>query len=454
MNMLDRIEVEERCDLSDAGAKMRITEDGYLVASPRIARTGIQLYSGHEVGRDDLEVVRVYRPAEQVFDKAAMASLAWRPVTLDHPDDAVTAKNWKQLAVGYVTGKVARDGDYIEVPLALMDHDAITAVQNGHAQLSVGYGAKLVWGDGVTPAGEPYHAVQTDIRANHVAVVKMARGGDKLKIGDDKTGDREFSTAEREAAAEKGQAMPGGGFPIKSEKDLKNAIQAVGRAKDPAAAKAHIKKRAKALGLTSLIPKQWGDTAPRKETNMSVKTIDGVNIELEDKDGQILDRYLGGLQSKLADNEKKVGELTAQVVALGKTVETKDGEIIGLNKKLADAEWTPQKRDQAIRDSMEIFDRARRVLGDKLVTDGKSDIQIKREVVAAEIGDEEAKAMSDEAIAGVFSAVTRQVKKDGFQRTVSALSQPLSAASNLTPSQAAYAKYVDSLNNAYKAKSA
>jgi hypothetical protein len=386
--MLDRIEVEERCDLNDAGAKMRITEDGYLVASPRIARTGIQLYSGHEVGRDDLEVVRVYRPAEQVFDKAAMASLAWRPVTLDHPDDAVTAKNWKQLAVGYVTGKVARDGDYIEVPLALMDHAAITAVQNGHAQLSVGYGAKLVWGDGVTPAGEPYHAVQTDIRANHVAIVKLARGGDKLKIGD--------------------------------------------------------RKR---------IPKQKGDTA-RKEKAMSVKTIDGVNIELEDKDGQILDRYLGGLQSKLADNEKKVGELTAQVVALGKTVETKDGEIIGLTKKLADAEWTPQKRDQAIRDSMDVFDRARRVLGDKLVTDGKTDTQIKREVVAAEIGDEEAKAMSDEAIAGVFSAVTRQVKKDGFQRTVSALSQPPSASSTLTPSQTAYAKYVDSLNNAYKAKSA
>jgi hypothetical protein len=187
---------------------------------------------------------------------------------------------------------------------------------------------------------------------------------------------------------------------------------------------------------------------------MTTKTIDGVQIELEDKDGQILDRYLGTLQSKLADSEKKLGELTAQVATLGKSLETKDGEVIGLTKKLADAEWTPQKRDQAIRDSMEIFDRARRVLGDKLVTDGKSDIQIKREVVAAEIGDEEAKAMSDEAIAGVFSAVTRQVKKDGFQRTVSALSQPLSAASNLTPSQAAYAKYVDSLNNAYKAKSA
>jgi hypothetical protein len=451
MNMLDRIEIEERCDLSDAGANVRITSDGYLVASPRIARTGIQLYSGHELGRDDLAQVRVYRPAEHVFDKKAMGSLAWRPVTLEHPDDAVTAKNWKQHAVGHIAGEVARDGDFIRVPLALMDHDAIAEVQNGRAQLSVGYGAKLVWGDGKTPAGEPYDAMQTDIRANHVAIVKLARGGDKLKIGDET--DREFSTAEREKAAEKGQAMSGGGFPIKSEKDLRNAIQAIGRAKDPAAAKAHIKKRAKALGLTSLIPKQWGDVAPRKEAAMTVKTIDGVQIELEDKDGQILDRFLGGLQSKLADNEKKVAELSAQVATLGKTLETKDGEIIGLTKKLTDSEWTPQKRDQAIRASMEVFDRARRVLGDKLVTDGKSDIQIKREVVAAEIGDEEAKAMSDEAIAGVFSAVTREVKKDGLQRTAAAFSRPMPTPT-LTPSQAAYAKYIDGLANAHKAKSA
>src|SRR5207247_875649 len=41
-------------------------------------------------------------------------------------------------------------------------------------------------------------------------------------------------TAEmRRRAASKGQALPGGGFPIRNEQDLRNAIQAVGRAKDP-----------------------------------------------------------------------------------------------------------------------------------------------------------------------------------------------------------------------------
>lgn len=68
---------------------------------------------------------------------------------------------------------------------------------------------------------------------------------------------REFKTKERKDLADKGNALPDGSFPIKSEQDLKNAIQAVGRAKDKAAAKAHIKKRARALGLESLIPAGW-----------------------------------------------------------------------------------------------------------------------------------------------------------------------------------------------------
>lgn len=42
--------------------------------------------------------------------------------------------------------------------------------------------------------------------------------------------------------------LPDGSFPIEDCADLKNAIQAIGRAKDPAKAKAHIRKRKGALG--------------------------------------------------------------------------------------------------------------------------------------------------------------------------------------------------------------
>lgn len=70
--------------------------------------------------------------------------------------------------------------------------------------------------------------------------------------------DREFSAEQRKKAAESGAAMPGGGFPIKNEKDLKNAIQAIGRAKNRAATIKHIKSRARSLGLSKLVPEKWG----------------------------------------------------------------------------------------------------------------------------------------------------------------------------------------------------
>lgn len=68
---------------------------------------------------------------------------------------------------------------------------------------------------------------------------------------------REFDAKQRKRLAGTGAAMSGGGFPIVNAEDLENAIRAIGRAKDPAAAKAHIKARAKALGLSAKIPDTW-----------------------------------------------------------------------------------------------------------------------------------------------------------------------------------------------------
>jgi len=63
-----------------------------------------------------------------------------------------------------------------------------------------------------------------------------------------------YSDEERKKLADKGFALSDGSFPIKDLKDLKNAIQAYGRAKDQARAAKFIVKRAKALGAEDLIP--------------------------------------------------------------------------------------------------------------------------------------------------------------------------------------------------------
>ena len=71
---------------------------------------------------------------------------------------------------------------------------------------------------------------------------------------------RDFNTKEREALAQEGAAMKDGSYPIRNAKDLANAIQSFGRAKHPEAVKAHIKSRARALGLTETLPEEWRKT--------------------------------------------------------------------------------------------------------------------------------------------------------------------------------------------------
>jgi hypothetical protein len=67
----------------------------------------------------------------------------------------------------------------------------------------------------------------------------------------------DFSAAQRRALAKQGAARPDGSFPIRNAQDLANAIRLYGNANDPAAAKAWIIRRAKALGLVSSLPKEW-----------------------------------------------------------------------------------------------------------------------------------------------------------------------------------------------------
>jgi hypothetical protein len=77
----------------------------------------------------------------------------------------------------------------------------------------------------------------------------------------DKDGDgvdfKDYSPEARKAMAKDGRALPDGSFPIADCGDLKNAIQAIGRASDPAKAKAHIKKRKRALGCDVELPDGW-----------------------------------------------------------------------------------------------------------------------------------------------------------------------------------------------------
>lgn len=66
-----------------------------------------------------------------------------------------------------------------------------------------------------------------------------------------------FSSEKRSELAKKGFAQPDGSYPIVTVGDLKNAVKAWGRGGAKASDKAHIKKRARALGAEAELPEEW-----------------------------------------------------------------------------------------------------------------------------------------------------------------------------------------------------
>jgi hypothetical protein len=174
--------------------QIRITADGFMIATPRVARSGVELHPPdwfRRHGHDFDGLVRVYRPSDELFNAETLRSLCNKPVCLDHPPktDPVTAKNWKKYAVGHTSNDlraIIRDGEHVRVPLILFDADGIDAVRSGKArQLSFAYRGHYAVRSGVTPDGEPYDAIETNVRfTDHLAIVDEARGGPTLSIGD------------------------------------------------------------------------------------------------------------------------------------------------------------------------------------------------------------------------------------------------------------------------------
>ncbi|WP_299663854.1 DUF2213 domain-containing protein [uncultured Ruegeria sp.] len=161
----------------------RKTDDGYLIADAFAVRTGIQVYRGEELDLPDQDEIRVWRPEDEVRSPQSLRTFSHAPITLGHPQ-RVTADNWKDLAKGEVSTEAEWDGNKIKLPLIIKDAEAIAAVEGGVRELSAGYVCQIEFTDGVTPEGEPYGAIQRDIRVNHLAIVPNGRAGSECRIGD------------------------------------------------------------------------------------------------------------------------------------------------------------------------------------------------------------------------------------------------------------------------------
>jgi uncharacterized protein len=153
------------------------TPEGFLEAVAIVTRAGIFEYMV------DGKIVRELRPESEVFSAESLKSMQLKPVTVGHPytGENLTAKTAKNFAVGSVGQNIRRDGKFVKAPFIITDEQAINAVKQGRNKISMGYKVKMVNESGIYE-GQPYDAIQTNIRYNHLALVDKGRAGDVAQI--------------------------------------------------------------------------------------------------------------------------------------------------------------------------------------------------------------------------------------------------------------------------------
>lgn len=146
-------------------------------------------------------------------------------------------------------------------------------------------------------------------------------------------------------------------------------------------------------------------TSPPETKTMKIKIGDA---EVDATNGEAVRIANDARETVLTDLQTKVGTLTADLATATTLVQTRDGEIVALNAKLVDAEITPQKL-QALADARADVIGKAKVLAPNIVTDGKTDAEIRKEAVITKLGDA-GKDMADAAIEGAFIAFTKDAK--------------------------------------------
>ena len=145
--------------------------EGYFYDNPILTRTGIFKYT-----LEDGSERRELRRPEDVFDPESLASYEGKPIIITHDARVIDKDNARRERVGTILTPGQQDGETVRAKIVIDDPDAVKA--SGLRELSVGYYQDLIMEPGEWE-GEPYDAIQTHIRVNHLALVAVARAGDE-----------------------------------------------------------------------------------------------------------------------------------------------------------------------------------------------------------------------------------------------------------------------------------
>lgn len=156
-------------------------DTGYLYCYDAVAgNVGVQIYKGYELGfSDGNSIVKVHRVKEHIFAEDSLVTLNGKPITITHPKEMVDSENFREYGMGTVL-KVNHNDEDILVDLVIHDkqlvdkiapedEDGERHISDEFRDLSLGYTARLL------PYKDTADYVQTEIKYNHLAVVKEGR---------------------------------------------------------------------------------------------------------------------------------------------------------------------------------------------------------------------------------------------------------------------------------------
>lgn len=290
--------------------------NGQLRVDGCLTRTGV-----FEYRNDDGSTRREYRSPDEVFKADSLASFAMVAVTDNHPPVPVTSSNARQYARGAVGESVRQDGDGVVAPMVIFDGELVRKMESGKVALSCGYEVDVVNTPGVSPNGERYDAVQTNIRGNHVALVDIARAGKVARVRMDAS---DFATSNfdaqetivmdelkkalENAAAEKARADAAESTAAAEKaradglaKDLEAAQKA--RTDSESTFGDRVKSR---VALVSTAGKVLGEVSPdlsdRAIKVAVVKKVDGDDIAETEHDAYVAGRFDAAVKRAAASN--------------------------------------------------------------------------------------------------------------------------------------------------------
>ena len=162
--------------------------DYWYIKDNPLSKVGVFPYLGRQIS-EDLEPDKIYmvlRPEEELNSEETLNSFKLIPIVDDHT--MLGTKPGMQPAEekgvhGVIGDNVYYKGGKIFGDLKIFSESLKEEIENGKKELSMGYFCDYELKDGEYN-GEPYQAIQRNLRINHVALVDEGRMGADVRVMD------------------------------------------------------------------------------------------------------------------------------------------------------------------------------------------------------------------------------------------------------------------------------